>query len=215
MKDEIKGGNVGAARFLDGLRGQRYGEVLLVYDSLPVHVEVYNSFSLNDCPDELWQRLDPVMIAREYGASLAILNGPRYWMIDAVAKINVTEAIVRDFGGIEMRRVATIETDGPLVPRYYSERRVQRGAEFFFDAGRDIFELVSDDGRRYVLQAYCVSVDASITPATLSSLGEKLHLPSGWVFQRRVLDQELSVDTTHHEATVLQDELQNTYSLVS
>ena len=203
------------SRLVEGLRGKRYGEVFLAHDASPVRVEVYNTFALNDCPDELWRQLDPVMIARQFGASLAILNGPRFWMIDAVAKLDVGEGETRDFGGILMRRVATLELDGPPVPHFYREQRVTRSATIIFDAGRAVYELLSDDARRYVMQAYCVKVDDTITEASLASLGERLHLPGGWVFQSRILENDLIVGTTVEPATVLQDELQNTYSLVS
>jgi hypothetical protein len=35
----------------------------------------------------------------------------------------------------------------------------------------------------------------------------------GWTFQTRILDEELIVDTSETVATVLQDELENTYTL--
>jgi hypothetical protein len=205
---------VRASRHFEGLRGTRYGEVLLILDTTPVQVEIYNTFPLNDCPDALWQRLDPVMIARDHNVDRAILNGPRYWMIDAVSTVDVTDADVRDFGGLSMRHAATLSLDGPLAPHFYHERRVQRGAKFVFDAGRDIYELVAPDGRRYVLQAYCVSVDPTINDQSLVTLGERLQLPQGWTYQRRVLDEDLAIDTTLTDATVIQDELQNTYALV-
>ena len=201
-------------RLLENLRGQRYGEVILDYEGDVARVEVFNSFLLNECPDELWQRLDPVMIARQYGATLAVLNGPRYWMMDGVAKVANLEPVVRDFGGIAMRRVATIELEGLLVSNYYQERTVNRGALFLFDAGRPIHLLHSEVGRSYVMQAYCVGVDAGLNQVALTTLGERLDLPKGWSYETRVLDDELVVDTTNRFATVLQDELQNTYSLL-
>jgi len=201
-------------RLLENLRGQRYGEVILDYEGDVAHVEVFNSFLLNECPDELWQRLDPVMIARQYGATIAVLNGPRYWMMDGVAKVANVEPVVRDFGGIAMRRVATIELEGLLVSNYYQERTVNRGALFLFDAGRPVHLLYSETGASYVMQAYCVGVDASLNQVGLTTLGERLDLPKGWSYETRILDDELVVDTTTRVATVLQDELQNTYSLL-
>jgi hypothetical protein len=38
-------------------------------------------------------------------------------------------------------------------------------------------------------------------------------LPAGWAFRSRILVEELIVDTTDHPATVVQDELENTYTL--
>lgn len=202
-------------KLLEELRGKRYGEVMLAYDGAHPRAEVFNSFPLNDCPDELWQRLDPVMIARAHGATFAFLNGPRYWMMDGISKVAGREPDVRDFGGIMMRHVATIELDGPLVSHYYQERHVHRGAAFVFDAGRSVYELVSDENKTYVLQAYCVGIDPSLDESSMASLGERLDLPDGWTFRTRVLDDELVIDTTTTHAIVVQDELQNTYSLIT
>jgi hypothetical protein len=63
------------------------------------------------------------------------------------------------------------------------------------------------------MQAYCVGVDKTLTEENLASLGSRLSLPEGWSFRTRVLEEELVVDTTDHLATVVQDELENTYTL--
>lgn len=201
-------------RLLTGLRGQRYGEVFLVHFNDPPLVEVYNSFTLNDCPEHLWRALDPVSLASEHGASLAILNGPRYWMMDGIGKVDAVTPIVREFGGIAMRRVATIEPTDGAARSFYTERRVNRGACWYFDVGRPVFELLAPHGATYVLQAYCTGVDPDLNESSLSTLGERLALPAGWHFRERVLEVELVIDTTTDVATVLQDELQNTYTLV-
>jgi hypothetical protein len=39
---------------------------------------VYNSFPLNNCPSELWDKLDADSIAKGNDAVAALLNGPRY-----------------------------------------------------------------------------------------------------------------------------------------
>lgn len=60
----------------------RYGEVLLVrLSDSGAEATVYNTFPLNDCPAELWAKLDTTAIAAENGAQLALLNGPRYWLV--------------------------------------------------------------------------------------------------------------------------------------
>jgi len=196
------------------MRGMRYGEVLLAFLDAAPRVEVFNSFPLNDCPDELWRGLDPDELAAQSGATAAILNGPRYWLMDGIGKVDVVEPVVRDFGGIEMRRLATIELDGGIGRAFYTERCVNRGAQWFFNAGSSVHGLEAPDGKTYVMQAYCVGVDASLTEGSLGDLGSRLRLPEGWTYRTRVLDEELVIDTTQHAATVLQDELENTYSLV-
>ena len=95
----------------------------------------------------------------------------------------------------------------------YTEVHVDRGAVFFFDAGKPVYELVSPDGTAYVMQALCVGVDPTITEASLPGLGDRLSLPDGWSYRTRILDEELVVDTTATVATVLQDELENSYTL--
>lgn len=207
--------NEAPARLISDMRGVRYGEVLAVYlRENGLEAEVYGTQMLNDCPQELWDTLDAGAIAAEMGAAIVKLNGPRYWMLDGLGqKVAVIEPVFRDFNGLTMRRVATVELgDNPAVQPYV-ERYVNRGAVFFFDAGKPVHELVNPAGTAYVMQAYCVGVDPTLTEGDLSGLGQRLSLPSGWSFRTRVLDEELVVDTTATIATVLQDELENTYTL--
>ena len=203
------------ARLISDMRGVRYGEVLAVYArNGGLQAEVYGTQMLNDCPQELWETLDPEAIAAEMGAVVVKLNGPRHWMLDGLGqKVAVLEPVLRDFNGITMRRIATVDLgDAPSVLPY-TERHVNRGAVFFWDAGSPVHGLVSAAGLAYVMQAYCIGVDATLTQDSLPGLGERLALPEGWSFRTRVLEEELVVDTTDSIATVLQDELENTYTL--
>lgn len=198
------------------MRGVRYGEVLAV--SLTddgFRGEVYGTQMLHDCPQSWWDSLDAAVIAQEMGVLIAKLNGPRYWMLDGLGtKVAVVEPVVRDFNGLPMRRIATIELGHqPPVTAPYERRHVNRGAVFFFDAGSPVHELVDPEGNAYVMQAYCVGVDSTLTSDALAELGERLSLPDGWAYRTRILDTELVVDTTASLATVIQDELENTYTL--
>lgn len=204
-------------RLISDMRGVRYGEVLAVYlRESGLEAEVYGTQMLNDCPQELWETLDAGVIAQEMEALAVKLNGPRHWMLDGLgAKVAVVEPVLRDFNGLTMRRIATLALgDDPSV-RPYVERFVNRGAVFFFDAGKPVYELVNPEGLTYVMQAYCIGVDPTLTEDGLAALGDRLALPDGWTFRTRILDEELVVDTTATIATVLQDELENTYTLPS
>jgi hypothetical protein len=202
-------------RLISNMRNVRYGEVLMVFakdDTLVA--EVYGTQMLNDCPAELWDTLKADDIAKERGALFVKLNGPRHWCLDGLGtKVAVVEPVITDFNGLTMRRIATIDLkDSPgSVP--YTERFVNRGATFFFDAGSKVWELVNPEGKAYVMQALCIGVDSTISLDTLDDLGSKLSLPDGWSYRSRILDEELIVDTTDHDATVVQDELENTYTL--
>ena len=204
-------------RLISDMRGVRYGEVLAVYlRDTGLVAEVYGTQMLNDCPQELWETLDADAITKELGAVMVKLNGPRHWMLDGLGtKVQVVEPIFHDFNGIQMRRIAEVDlgTEPAQIP--YTERHVNRGAVFFFDAGSPVYELVNPDGLVYVMQAYCIGVDPTLTEASLPDLGPRLALPDGWIYRTRVLDEELIVDTTATVATVLQDEFENSYKLPS
>ncbi len=197
------------------MRGVRYGEVLALFlRETGIEAEIFGTQMLNDCPQELWQTLDADLIAKEMGAMLVKLNGPRYWMLDGLGtKVAVVDPVLRDFNGITMRRIATINFGAEFSPGSYVERKVNRGAVFFWDAGKKVYELVNPDGAVYVMQARCVGVDATMSEESLDRLGDKLSLPSGWSYRVRVLNEDLVVDTTATVATVLQDEFENTYTL--
>ena len=179
-----------------------------------LQAEVYGTQMLNDCPQELWEKLDATAIAAEMGAVFVKLNGPRYWLLDGLGtKVAVVDPVFRDFGGITMRRIATLDLGNDAVAGPYTIRHVNRGATFFWDAGAKVFELVDSSGVAYVMQAMCIGVDATLSIDGLDSLGSRLSLPAGWTYRVRILDEELVVDTTEQLAVVVQDELENTYTL--
>ncbi len=202
-------------RLIDHMRGVRYGEVLAMFlRDTGLEAEVYGTQMLNDCPQELWDTLNADEIAKDMGAVFVKLNGPRYWLLDGLgSKVAVVDPVFKDFNGIQMRRIATIPIGADFAAGPYTIRNVNRGAVFFFDAGKTVYELVDPDGRAFVLQARCVGVDPDMTEESLATLGERLALPEGWSYRTRVLDAELVVDTSATLATVVQDEFENTYTL--
>jgi hypothetical protein len=195
--------------------GKRYGEVLLVRlaESGP-EAEVYNTFPLNDCPAELWDALNAEALAKENGAVAALLNGPRYWLMSHIEKAGPTDLETRTFGGIEMLRQATVDLSS-MNPAPYSVNEVDRRAVFVFDAGRPVFELVDPGGRRWVMQTWSQTVDPTLTLDDLSTLAARLTLPAGWSYETRTLDSPLTVDTSTRKASVTQDDLANSYSLLA
>lgn len=197
----------------DGVFGKRYGEVLLVHSGKSgPEATVYNTFPLNDCPAELWQKLDPQAIAAENGAMAALLNGPRYWLMDSIGKCGRDTLERKAFGGIEMLRQATVVL-ASMNPSPYSVNRVNRKAVFIFDASREVYELIDPEGQRWVMQTFSQTVDPSLSRSELPGLAERLSLPAGWTFQPRRLASALRIDTTTQDACVTQDDLANSYSL--
>jgi len=200
---------------ITGLSGKRYGEVLLVTPGeAGPQATVYNSFPLNDCPAELWSALDAQAIATENGAATALLNGPRYWLMNAIEKVPQGPRMIKNFGGIDMLLQATVLLTG-VNPAPYTANQVNRHTVFTFDAGEEVYELLDAAFRRWVMQTWSQIVDPNLSRADLARLGERLNLPDGWTYQTRTLTSPLRIDTTTHAAQVLQDDLTNSYSLLA
>jgi hypothetical protein len=202
-------------RLIDDVRGVRYGEIIAVFArDGHFEAEVFGTQFLNDCPQELWDTLDPSAVAADLCALVVKLNGPRHWVIDGIGqKVNTLEPVLREFNGLLMRRLALIDLGDDPSTTPYTDKHVDRGAVFFFDAGKPVYELVPPAGLPYVMQAYCLAVDPTTDEASLSTLGDRLELPDGWAYRVRILDEELVVDTTDKVATVLQDEFEHSYTL--
>lgn len=202
----------GATR-IAGLRGLRYGEILLVHESDgSYHAEVWNSMGLGDCPQSDWDDLDPGPIAAEHGALLAVLNGPRHWLMDVIENVPRPDGRVERFGTIDMTLVAIVDL-GSEIPTSapFTERSVVRDTVWEWSAGRTVHELVAPDGTVFTMQAYCLAVEPELDEDALEALGPRLGLPEGWAYRSRVLDTALRLRAPDGVATIIQDALQNTY----
>ena len=198
-----------------GLAGQRYGEVLLVTPGeAGPQATVYNSYPLNDCPAELWSALDAQAIATENGAATALLNGPRYWLMNSIEKATQGPRMIKNFGGIDMLLQATVLLTA-MNPAPYTANQVNRHTVFTFNAGEEVYELQDPAFRRWVMQTWSQIVDPELSRADLPQLGERLDLPEGWTYQKRVLESPLRIDSAPRAALVLQDDLTNSYSLIT
>ncbi len=207
----------GSTRTRDHLRGERYGEVIVVRGGPFVFTgEVFNTLGLNDCPEPLWKALDPRALKKEFRAAAVVLNGPRYFVMDRTSLANPGR--VATFGGLEARHLANVRITLPTILRGrtapYTENTVARTSEFLYRQGGRIYELIAPDGTRYVMQTYALIVDPDLTMADLKNLATRLRLPAGWQYRTRVLDRDL-VLRAEGTAHVLQDDLENSYQRVT
>jgi len=197
------------------LRDQRYCEVLYgKRHYFKLEVKVFNTQGLNLCPEDQWKTLTKESIEKAYGASFVVLNGPRYWVMDEIQAAGATVNQTKEsFGGIEMNLRATIELGlikQLMGSKYYSPNEIVRTTAFIYKAGTPIYELISPAGDVYVMQSYSQIVNSKLTMNDLPDLAKQLKLPTGWKYQSRVLDQELSL-VANGVAYVLQDNLSNSY----
>ena len=198
-----------------GLVGRRYCEVLLVRPGpAGLVATVYNTYPLNACPAAQWAAMDARAIASANGVPYAVLNGPRYWLMNSIAKVRTGAEVVTSFGGMAMIEEATVVL-GPGVAAAsvpFTPHTVSRQAAFTFAAGRQVYELVDPTGATWVMQTYSQEKDPTLTLADLPDLAARLTLPSGWEYRVRTLTRPLVVATADRPAQVLQDNLQNSYS---
>jgi hypothetical protein len=193
----------------------RYCEILLGYqEGTNIRAEVWGTQSLNLCPAVSWDALDPDAIQAEHGADMIMMNGPRQSVMD-MGGLESPDDERRTFGDLEMRRVATIVVDPmSIAAGSYQGTTVERTSVFEYWSGFLVYELVSPAGAVYVMQSMSQIVDPDLTMEDLPDLGSRLDLPEGWSYRvsRRITDLVVDVES---EITVLQDDLQNSYSLRS
>jgi hypothetical protein len=198
-----------------GLVGKRYCEVLLVRVApAGLTATVYNTYPLNDCPAGQWASMDAKAIATANGVPYAVLNGPRYWLMDSIAKQRTGAEVVTSFGGMAMIEEATVALGTSVAAAQvpFDPHTVSRQAAFTFHAGRQVYELVDPSGSVWVMQTYSQIKDPTLSQADLPGLASQLTLPAGWTYRVRTLTAPLVVATAAHAAQVLQDNLENSYS---
>lgn len=191
-------------------RGSRYCEILLVYlDDMSPEVDVWGTPGTGECPQAILDTLDLDTVAAEAGATSAILNGPRHWIP------NTTEGDTRPsslqlIGGLPMLLLASLSVDPGMVSTDYTETTVMRTTTYTYDAGEEVYELTSPEGATYVMQSMSLIMDPTMMFSDLPTLASRLTLPAGWMYAPRTLAAPLLL-STDGEATVLTDDLGNTY----
>jgi hypothetical protein len=201
----------------------RYCEVLVFTETgSGYEAEVWNSQGVSDCPEELVRALDGEVIAQEIGAVWAWVNGPRFWLRDD-KEINGfppgfigLQDIRRDFGGIELRLVTSVEVPGANLDESagYNIGLVSRDTVWIYNAGRRVYELENPDGARYLMQSFSTAVNPRLDITQLRYLGERLRLPDGWLFRSYVLEEELRLPTVDGIAEMVTDDFSNSYQRI-
>jgi hypothetical protein len=196
------------------IRDARYCEIIpVVREGIHLVAIVYNTLGLNDCPAAVWDGItEDEAKARFPRAVKVVLNGPRYFLMDAIMAGGATAAgETVDVAGLRMTERAKINLSlFELGSEPYRERTINRETRYVFKAGSPVFMLEAPDGSRYVMQAYAQIVDKALSYADLLTLGTRLKLPTGWRYATMVPDKDLIVGA-QGKATVVQDNLQDTY----
>jgi hypothetical protein len=197
---------------IEGVRNARYCEIIPIVARDCISPPRSHTLGLNDCPAAVWDTITEDAMKQRFDALTVLLNGPRYFIMDSIAASGATKSgETIEAGGLKLTERATIDVGLlDLLHRPYREQTINRDTLYTFKAGQPVFLLEAADGNRYVMQAYSQIVDKTLSYDDLPTLGARLKLPSRWRYSAMVPDKDLVLGA-QGTATVVQDELENTY----
>lgn len=211
----------------DNAHGKHHAEVLIMNrdaDGPGGAGHYYNSLGVvDDVSDEdfdaRFRALDPERLRKEYGGDGVRFNGPRRFLADRFEGEAFDGGKVSMLGPLPMYLYGTFVVPdfdafvaGKQTP--YVEAVSKRTTTWFFEAGSEVYELVSPEEIVYVMQSASLGVDPDNTVDKLPTLGERLALPEGWTYRARTLEKELVMRATYDDDppnTIVLDELENNY----
>lgn len=192
------------------MRGKRYCEIIL--SKTISSYAVYNTWGLNDCPEQLWNKVSIPAVKKETDSSFVHLNGPRYWVIDGFKNTSLVNPTIKTINGIPMREAGILHLSlmDLFKNKPYQLHEVDRKTTWIYQAGKPVFELINPSGQVFVMQSFSIQkYPQSLT--SLAQLGDKLKLPKGWQFKSGVLNKSETIQATNNKAVVVQDNFLNTY----
>jgi len=211
----------------DNMHGKHHAEVLTMKrdpDGPGGAGNYYNSLGVvDDVSDEefdaRFRALDPEKLRKEYGGDAVRFNGPRRALMDRLTGVAFDGGKLSMLGTIPMYMYGLFVVPdfdafvaGKQTP--YHETVSKRTTTWFFEAGTEVYELVSPTGSVFVMQSASLRVDPDNTVDKLPTLGERLTLPEGWQFRVRTLKEELVMAATYDSDppnTIVLDEFENNY----
>lgn len=159
------------------------------------------------------KKMDPVRLARQFEVDMCAVNSGRFWTMD---EQEMLQGDVVDFDGVKLAYGGEM-TGAEMIAQMqnaYSPNLIYRNSNWIWHKGSTINLLRDPDGNPWIMQEFTPDHDPSLTIDNLHQVGGKLkNLPKGWKFETKVLDKELSLDTSRCDgwAAILRDELHCTY----
>ena len=211
----------------ENMHGKHHAEVLIMNrdaDGSGGAGNYYNSLGVaDDVSDEefdaRFRALDPGSLRKEYGGDAVRFNGPRRFLADRFTAEAFDGGKLSMVGPLPMHLYGTFVAPdfdafiaGKQTP--YVEAVSRRSTTWFFEAGAEVYELVSPEGIVFVMQSASLGVNPGNTVDKLPALGERLALPQGWTYRARTLENELVMRATYDDDppnTIVLDELENNY----
>lgn len=193
------------------VRGEPYNEILIVYRHFgQIKAGVYNDIGETLISEKEFAAIDTDAIKREYNAVAVIKNGPRFWVMDEIT--GYYGGAQRVLAGYRMNQPGVLNLNlSDLTNRSaYEVHKVNRKTTYTYYLGEKVYELITDKGEVYTMQAASREIDPNLTMDDLDTIGERLQLPEGWTYRVRILDADVTYQIDG-VANVVQDEFQNSY----
>jgi hypothetical protein len=198
---------------VEDTRGLRFhGMGAFVGTGRAQRAHVYTAAAIPVDP-EAYKKIDPEKLAHELEVDMCAVNSGRFWMMDEIV---FTGGEVQDFHGVEMRWAGDM-TGAEMLANFstaYLPCLIYRNTNWIFYAGEPVYLLRDPEGVTWVLQEFTKAVDPSLEADNLQVLGDNYkELPEGWTFETKVLDENLSLDTSRAGgwAAIMRDEFHCTY----
>jgi len=208
----------------DGLMGQRYTEILLVFGNAvkgDYMAGVYNTVGLNSpdgkgdsSPAEILDKIDMKKVKKNHDALSTVKNGPRLWTID---HLGVKAGQVRDFQGLKAHWVMWFPIPDAIrkgEDLSYQAMPAKRDTAMTIWEGSRAYILDDPQGNSWVMKSASLIKDSDQNFEDLKDLGSRLNLPAGWKFRSPILEKNLVFMTDNGKTQITQDELGNTYDRV-
>jgi hypothetical protein len=216
---EVKGGK--------NMRGSAFYEILFMkrdangpggignyYNSLGNGFEVSN-----EVVDARFLALDAEKLKKEYGSDGIRFNGPRRFVANSLSAMAFDGCKKRVIGAIPFFLYGTFEA--PSFDAFMTGKQApyhvlvsKRTNAFYFNAGEQVFELVTSEGEVYTMFSLSLRVDPKNSIENLPTLAKRLSLPKGWTYRVRKLDKDLALSSTYDANppnTIVLDEFEDNY----
>lgn len=193
------------------VRGKPYNEILVVYRYFnKIKAGVYNDIGQPLISADDFAKISTDDVKKNFVATAVIKNGPRFWVMDEITGYYNGEQ--KNIAGHPMNQpgILNLSTNDLKNRAPYRIHQINRKTDYTYFKGQKIYELVSDKGEVYTMQAGSREIDKNLTINDLDNIGSRLKLPAGWKYQVLVLQADVTykIDGT---AYVIQDDLQDTY----
>jgi hypothetical protein len=184
----------------------------------------YNSLGLsfdvsNEEMDARFRALDPEKLKKEFGCDAVRFNGPRRFVANRFSAMAFDGGKKTLLGPIPMFLYGTFVVPdfdafiaGKQTP--YRETVSKRTTTFYFNAGEEVYDLISPQGTVFTMFSASQRIDPKNTIDKLPTLGQRLSLPEGWKFRIRKLENDLVLPATYDSDppnTIVLDQFENNY----